>query len=212
MSPPNRRTQVGDSSKGSLAALALISLVCLTGSSVRQTTVAEMVEHSEFVFEGRVTKIEARDDADGRRIHTYVLFEILDVIKGPSQGASLELRFLGGTVGERTLSVTDMRLPGLGEHGIYFVESLSRNQVHPLFGWSQGHLLVLTDGDEQKRVFSFDRLPVVAVEPAPRGSARGVGVGVARGLVLGERARLETAITLGQFKAHLRKLQASAAP
>jgi hypothetical protein len=34
-----------------------------------------------------------------------------------------------------------MRLPAVGEVGIYFVESLRERQVHPLVGWSQGHFL-----------------------------------------------------------------------
>ena len=212
MLPSNHQARARERSKGSVAALVLLSLVCLTGSSVRETTLDEMVEHSELVFEGRVTGLEAREAADGRRIHTYVTFQILDIIKGLSPGATVELRFLGGTVGEKTLSVSDMRLPRLGEHGIYFVESLSRPQVHPLFGWSQGHLLVLADGEGRERVCSSDRTPIVAVEPAPHRPDRRPSAGVARGLVAGEPGRLESAVDLARFKADLRKLQEKAAP
>jgi len=210
--PENHRARAEDRSKGAIATLALLSLVCLTGSSVRETSVDEMVAHSEFVFEGRVTGLEAREAAEGRQIHTYVSFQILDIIKGPPLGTSLELRFLGGSVGEKTLSVSDMRLPSLGEHGVYFVESLSRRQVHPLFGWSQGHLLVLADGEGRKRVCSLDRLPIVAMEPTPQGPERRLSAGLARGLVAGEPGRIETAVELDRFKAHLRKLQEKAAP
>ena len=64
------------------------------------------------------------------------------MLKGEYAGSTLELRFLGGTVGTARLEVTDMLVPQVAERGIYFVESLSAPQVNPLVGWSQGHFLI----------------------------------------------------------------------
>jgi len=52
---------------------------------------------------------------------------------------------MGGRIGELTLEVSDMRMPEVGERGIYFVETLNEQQIHPLFGWQQGHYLVITN-------------------------------------------------------------------
>jgi hypothetical protein len=44
-------------------------------SSVREVSLNEMIQKSQFVFEGTVTVIEARGNSQ-KRIHTYVTFEI----------------------------------------------------------------------------------------------------------------------------------------
>lgn len=131
-------------------------------SSVREVSLNEMLQQSQFIFEGTVTAIEARENSQ-KRIHTYVTFEIKDIIKGEYLGNIITLSFLGGTVGDVTMAVSDMRLPQEGEHGIYFVESLERLQVHPLYGWSQGHFIVERDVTGSERIMTNRRLPITAV-------------------------------------------------
>jgi hypothetical protein len=121
-----------------------------------------MLQQSQFVFEGTVTAIEARENSQ-KRIHTYVTFEIKDIIKGEYHSNIITLSFLGGTVGDVTMAVSDMRLPQEGEHGIYFVESLERLQVNPLYGWSQGHFIVERDVTGSERIMTNRRLPITAV-------------------------------------------------
>ena len=196
----------------SLSALMLLSILGLLGSSVRETTLDEMVTRSEFIFEGHVTAVEARPESGSRLIHTFVTFEILDVVKGALAAPTIELRFLGGTVGERGVSVSDLRLPRLGEHGVYFVESLSRHQVNPLFGWSQGHLVVVRDRDGHLRVCAHDRTPIAAVEASPAGVTPRSRTGVARGLEIGEPGAFETAVRLDAFKREVRQRAAEAVP
>ena len=75
--------------------------ICLLGASpwLSATTVAqlsfdEVIASAELVFEGRVLAVEARETGP-RSIHTFVEFEILDVLKGEYAGASIELSYLG---------------------------------------------------------------------------------------------------------------------
>jgi len=84
-------------------------------TSVREVTINEMLQQSQFVLEGTVTAIEARENSQ-ERIHSYVTFEITDIIKGEYHRNIITLRFLGGTVDDITLVVSDMRLPQEGEH------------------------------------------------------------------------------------------------
>ena len=78
-------------------------------------------------------------NANETSIHTYVTFRVVDVIKGTHNRPEIILRFLGGTVVEISLDVSESTLPEFGQKGVYFVESLDRFQVNPLYGMDQGH-------------------------------------------------------------------------
>jgi len=69
----------------------------------------------------------------------------MEVIKGSYTGSTVELGFMGGQSGDSTLKVFGMQMPEMGERGIYFVENLSVQRIHPLCGWQQGHCLVISD-------------------------------------------------------------------
>jgi hypothetical protein len=149
-----------------------------------------------------------------RQIHTYVTFRILDIIKGNYPQDTLILRFLGGTVGNVTMGVSDMVLPEPGEHGIYFVESLKRMQVHPLYGWSQGHFLVRPDKTGTNRVLTRSRVPVTAVvrnrsdkqtDPGTE-AAIPLSKGIARGVIAEENDVAREALSTDEFKRDLKKI------
>jgi hypothetical protein len=145
-----------------LMALLLLPISYGNATSIREVSIDEMLQQSQFVFEGTVTAIESRENSQ-KRIHTYVTFEVKDVIKGVYDSNIITLSFLGGTVGDRTMAVSDMQFPQKGEHGIYFVESLERAQVNPLYGWSQGHFIVERDVAGSERMMTNKRLSITAV-------------------------------------------------
>lgn len=173
-------------------------------ASVREVSLNEMLQQSQFVFEGTVTAIEAQENSQ-KRIHTYVTFEIKDIIKGKYHSNIITLSFLGGTVGDVTMAVSDMQLPQEGEHGIYFVESLERLQVNPLYGWSQGHFIIERDATGSERIMTNKRLPVTAVidkmqdnQMAPgKERIQALSKGVVRGLVVGQDKK---GLTVDEFK------------
>ena len=195
-----------------LIVLLLMPISYGNATSVREVSMDEMLQQSQFVFEGTVTAIEARENSQ-KRIHTYVTFEITDIIKGEYHSNIITLRFLGGTVGDVTMVVSDMRLPQEGEHGIYFVESLERFQVNPLYGWSQGHFIVERDGTGSERVMTNRRLPVTGVmdympdEPTTPGKERiqALSKGVVRDLVVAQEGEDNKGMTVDEFKKVLHK-------
>ena len=67
------------------------------------------------------------------------------MIKESFSVTTLDFGSMGGRSGDSTLKVSGMGIPEEGERGIYFVENLSGQQVHPLCGWQHGHYLVLFD-------------------------------------------------------------------
>jgi hypothetical protein len=191
-----------------LIVLLLMPISFGNATSVREVSMDEMLLQSQFVFEGTVTAIETRQNKQ-KRIHTYVTFEIIEIIKGEYPDNTITLRFLGGTVDDVTLVVSDMRLPQQGEHGIYFVESLQRFQVNPLYGWSQGHFIVERDGTGSERVMTNTRLPVSGVmeywsdEPNTLGKERikTLSRGVVRDLVVShEGENNKKGMTVDEFK------------
>lgn len=199
-----------------LACRIALLLACLCAPGVQASTVVQMsfgevVQHSEFVFEGRVTALEPRRLSDGS-IHTFVSFEIRDIVKGAYPDATIQLRFLGGQVGTRGLQVSDMQMPALGETGIYFVESLRGAQVHPLVGWAQGHFLIEELGGGTAVVTTASHDPIAAVElaadaasslsqaPVSKGVAKGVSVRSARA------SNASAGLSAEQFKASVRAI------
>ena len=193
-------------------ALLLMPISYGNATSVREVSMDEMLQQSQFVFEGTVTAIEARENSQ-KRIHTYVTFEIKDIIKGEYHSNIITLRFLGGTVGDVTMTVSDMRLPQEGEHGIYFVESLERFQVNPLYGWSQGHFIVERDATGSERVMTNRRLPITGVmdympdEQMTPGKERiqALSKGVLRDLVVAQEGKDNRGMTVDEFKKVLHK-------
>lgn len=194
--------------------LSLIILLCfnpLHASTVFEVGLNEMIANAEFVFEGEVIQVKSRQRAGGgAAIHTFVTFRILETIKGTYPMRNITLRFLGGKVGDLSLNVSEMKIPALQEKGIYFVESLKRHQVNPLFGWSQGHLLVKPDKTGRERVFCNNQRPITSVESDPFGKERGrkqraFSRGIARGLIIGKARDASRALSAKGFKKTLRR-------
>jgi hypothetical protein len=192
----------------------LLSLCTLSAraSIVLEMSFQEVVDHAELVFEGRVRAVEARRDAEGM-IHTWVDFEVLELLKGEHASSTLTLRFLGGTVGGQRLEVTDLQLPQVGETGFYFVESLTRPQVNPLVGWSQGHFLIEPRADGRPGVLTAHHEPVLGVsapEQAPVTAAMNTfSKGVAKGVIVQESLSAMAAsapMPVDEFKRSVRAL------
>jgi hypothetical protein len=151
-----------------LAAVLTCSLCLFAFSSTSATTILEMdidkvVADAEFVFEGSVINSETRQDSSSGIISTYITFQINDIIKGDYTGDSVELKFMGGVFNGQIVQVSGMRIPEVAEQGIYFVESMSRDLINPLIGWSQGHFIIVDDNGT-RRIKTAGGQPVIDVE------------------------------------------------
>ena len=115
----------------------------------------QVVKGAELIIEGEVLTKETRLSPISGRPFTYFKIAIIDVIKGDYPNSTIEIGYMGGRIGELTLKVSDMRMPDIGEWGVYFIETLSQQQVHPLIGWQQGHYRVIKNSQTgQERVVS----------------------------------------------------------
>jgi len=174
-------------------------------TTVAQLSFDEVVGTAGLVFEGRVINVEARETGP-RSIHTFVEFAVLDVLKGEYTGATIELSYLGGRVGNRQLEVSELQLPAPGETGIYFVESLQGRHLHPLVGWSQGHYLIEQDSNGRAHVQSASHQPIRAVSIAPFAAAQTLNDdGVASGVQIQAIGDAQSAMSAAGFKALVRE-------
>ena len=123
---------------GWLIFLFLVNLP-VYASSIKSASISEVANNSALIFEGRVIASRVVQQPGSKAVHTLITFEVLDVLKGEHARPVIELSFLGGSVGEITMHVTDLHRPVMGERGIYFVENPERTQVNPFYGWDQGH-------------------------------------------------------------------------
>lgn len=186
-----------------LAATALLAVSqAAQASSVRAVSVDAMIDRSELVFEGRVVGRRFVDDGDANHLRTCIRFEVFEVVKGPQVASPLELCFAGGTSKRGvTRSVSGVSHPTPGEHGVYFVDSLSKPLVSPVY-WDQGRFLVSRSGG----VSTAGGKPVVGLDGDAAGDA--IADGVARGARVAEPGARAGATPLdaAAFKARVRAL------
>ena len=187
-------------SKIVVAAFAVLLLAIPSFPGVLPVSLEQMSKDSQLIFEGEVIDTVSRFNANETNIHTYVTFRVLDVVKGTRNNPEIMLRFLGGTVGEVSLNVSESTLPELGEKGVYFVESLERFQVNPLYGMDQGHFLISESGIITTR----SRQVITSVRPDSQPRAEGLSNGIARGLAVDEAAA-GSGVTVFQFKQAIRQ-------
>ncbi len=146
----------------------LILSILANSKSLFATTVLKMdidqiAIKAELIFEGEVLLRESRREPNSGIINTYVTFSILDVIKGSYGANTIELKFTGGSIGNEVVEVNGLLIPAEGEQGIYFVESINRNLITPLIGWSQGHFIVQEENG-RRIVYTVDNRPVTDIQ------------------------------------------------
>jgi hypothetical protein len=191
-----------------MAFAACMAVLALSTSPADSSTVlsvgtTDLVEGCDFIFHGTPIERWVSAGAQPGSIFTNVKFAVSEVLKGDASRKTVVLSYLGGTLDGLTLSIEGLQLPGIGEEGIYFVERLGRNQIHPLLGWDQGLFQVVTDARGHKTVFTHDRRPIDRIN-REKASWGGISTGYAPGIVIGA---METdAISLEAFKARIRDL------
>jgi hypothetical protein len=189
-----------------LIALVLISCTTASASSVQQVTIEQMLKNSELVFEATVTGVNAHFENPGNHIATDVTFQVIEVIKGNLSKGTVVLSFSGGTIGEMTEVIGDMHIPKYREHGVYFVESLQRKQVHPFYGWDQGHFTVQTTKSGADLVTTRSGHPVQGLQSGKQTAVGALSNGVALGIQVSEANANSGSLTLGEFKSQLRRI------
>lgn len=141
---------------------SLVSIPALA-TTILSMEIDAVANEAEFIFEGKVLSHQTQLESGSGIINTYVTFSVVDVVKGDYDSDLLELKFTGGQHQGQIVQVSGLRIPEVDEEGIYFVESLSRDLINPLLGWSQGHFVIAEEAGE-RRVNTADEKPVTDVQ------------------------------------------------
>ena len=128
--------------------LLLLALVpAVRATSVIPPSFAELVSEADAIYRGRVTAVQARrverPDGEGSVIKTFVTIAVERVLKGAEQ-REVTLEFLGGTVGDESMTVSGMPKFNLGAREIVFVQK-NGVQFCPLVALAHGRYRVLRD-------------------------------------------------------------------
>ncbi len=191
---------------GAALALCIGAFGVSHGASVVQMPFEKLVAEAEVAFEGRVVSVESAWSESGNAIVTHVTFSVADVIVGSSH-QTVQLTFLGGTVGDIRMGVSGLRVPAVGEEGVYFVESLSRRLVSPVLGWNQGQFRIAQRAGE-RIVLTSDGRPLAGFAEVDSSTAR-LNEHVPSGVRMAEE--IAGAISVSAFKAHVQQLVRRAA-
>ena len=146
-----------------LSFLAYSSSMPLVATTIMGLDVDQIANEAELIFEGEVLAHETFRASQSETINTYVTFSILDIVKGDYQGNTIELKFAGGSIGNESVNVNGLRIPKEGEQGLYFVESVNRNLINPLIGWSQGHFII-QEKNGRRIVYAPDGRPIIDIQ------------------------------------------------
>ena len=191
----------------------LLLVIPLGATTILGMNIDEVAQDAELIFEGKVVEHNVREKAAGM-IVTYVTFRIEELIKGEYDETLLELKFTGGRLGRQIMEISGLRIPSPNEEGIYFVESVNRNLVNPLLGWSQGHYLIYEQNGERKVSTVNDRpvADVLSTQSVPVALRRPVSVidgdtAPATGVVASSQTLdSDQGLTTESFKAKIRAL------
>jgi hypothetical protein len=176
-------------------------------TAVRAVGINELLMEASLIFHGRVIDKRITRDANDI-IVSRVRFEVVEIVKGTYAARQIELTYVGGNLGgASTAAVVGMQvIPGVGEEGIYFVETFDRQQINPTFGWNQGRFLVDENLGGESVVSSADGQPVTAIVAADRPVEMRLSDGVAKGVLTLEEQPTSRPLTPDEFKMRLREL------
>jgi hypothetical protein len=106
-----------------ISLLAVVSITSTAFASGQAVPVPDRAKGADAVVVGTVIEVVAafEQTSVGRIIVSHALVRVDETLKGqPGQVMSLDVE--GGTVGELTLSVSDMETIAKGDRGVFFVK------------------------------------------------------------------------------------------
>ena len=131
---------------GALTVCATLAAARLASpTTVAPPTFEELVRRAESVIVARVAATRSAwvDSRAGRAIVTDVTVSIERTLKGPTY-AERSFEFLGGTIGDETLSVAGMPEFHVGDRDVLFISEAGR-PASPLVGFMYGRFRIMGD-------------------------------------------------------------------
>ncbi|MBW0000170.1 MAG: hypothetical protein JO015_13795 [Verrucomicrobia bacterium] len=147
---------------GAVAAAASLSLPQAHGSSALPLTLPQLTHSAALIADATVQSVQCfwATPSGAQTLRTKVTFQVNQAVKG-NPGPTFTLEFLGGQVGQQSLSVEGVPQFQPGGRYIIFSESPDKAVVCPILGLDQGALRVVHDQQSNvDRVFRHWGQPV----------------------------------------------------
>ena len=134
--------------------LLVVAMLPLVGDAVfahhpTPLTLDTLTRRAAVIVEGTVVAKESSWNDEGTQIHTTITLEVIECLKGEVTTDTLEVRYLGGTVGDITLAIIGQ--PGFvpdEQVVLFLVPSFSRRDI-PFVGGHEGKFNVSTNTETQ---------------------------------------------------------------
>ncbi len=129
-------------------------IVPASATTVIPVTDDEMVRRASHIIEGVVKRVESKWNADKSQIHTFIDIDLVKQIKGEfaKDQVEIQLRVLGGTVGDITMVIVDAPSFDLNEKVLLFLRPNFDHWLFPVVGFNQGKLRIETDPKTAKEI------------------------------------------------------------
>lgn len=143
-----------------LVCLALLAGLNLPATSVRAPNFNTLVDRAELIFTGQVLSrhCEWRVVEGRRSIVTLISFGVERIHKGASAPV-ITLQFLGGSMGDVTLSVSEMPRFKPNERVVLFVEG-NGSAACPVIGFFHGRFSLKRESGGRETILKHDGEPL----------------------------------------------------
>lgn len=172
-------------------------------ATIQQIGTVELLEKSQLIVHAYVITSWTEVGPKDASVVTKVVLGINDVLKGDFEQPTMELTFLGGTLGPIRQHIAGSNIPVVGEEGIYFLEDPDRFLINPFFGWTQGHYRVR---GEDRTLTTFEGRPVFALRSATAPSVIRFAHDAAAGIVTNPELPDMQPMSVDDFKLQLSKM------
>lgn len=152
--------------RGFIAAIIAVALapLPLSATTVLPTSFDDLVREAATIVRAETTEVhsEWRDGAAGREIVTKVTLRVQRSLKGDAP-TMIELVFLGGTIGDTTLELSDSPRFAAGDRDFLFINDTGR-PASPLVGFFAGRMPIKVDAFTHREfVTAYDGRPLMSM-------------------------------------------------
>jgi hypothetical protein len=133
-------------SRLTLAVLLASSSIATATDRLPGLTIDQLTRRASTILEGQVTDVHGEWNAGNTQIRTVVTVQVSQYYKGDLGQPSLQLRFLGGAVGDMSLAIAGQSNFQLSERVFLFLESNYDVRFLPCVGGDEGSFEITTDG------------------------------------------------------------------
>jgi hypothetical protein len=125
-------------------AAGLLLLQAAGATVVGRLSFEELVDTSDLIVSGRITRAWAAWDADHKYIWTHYEVSVKSALKG-APGSTVEMAEPGGTLDGQVLSIAGTVVYTPGENVLVFLQRMPNGYLRTT-GWGQGRFLVDANG------------------------------------------------------------------